>query len=82
MACPMSSPSAGAQPGFIENFTQLLKQPRALWIVIGAFVVEAMAYFGILTVMASYFSSGLGWGDVKAGMAVSFFTMSVLPFFL
>jgi dipeptide/tripeptide permease len=78
----MSSSSAGAQPGFLENFTQLLKQPRALWIVIGAFVVEAMAYFGILTVMASYFSSDLGWGDVKAGMAVSFFTMSVTLFML
>jgi MFS family permease len=36
-----------------------------------------MAYFGALTLMTTYLSSDLGWGDTKAGITVSVFTMIV-----
>lgn len=78
----MSNASPGQRPGFLESFLHMRAMPRALWIVIGAFVVESMAYFGILTVMSAYLSSDLGWGDGYAGIAVSFFTMSVTLFML
>jgi len=68
--------------GFIRSFTDLLILPRGFWIVIGAFVVESMAYFGILTLMTTYLSTDLTWGDKYAGAAVSVFTMLVTLFML
>lgn len=66
---------------FIEKvskpFADLLLAPRALWLVIGAFVVDSMAYFGILTLMVTYLSRDLRWQDEYASIAVSFFTMAV-----
>lgn len=56
--------------------------PLGLWIVIGAFVVESMAYFGVLTLMTTYLSSDLGWGDALAGLTVSIFTMLVTLFMI
>ena len=43
---------------FIKPFIDLLKSPRGLWYIIGAFVVDSMAYFGILTLMVTYFRRG------------------------
>ena len=78
----MSNTQANTDGGFLDTIAKMRVLPRALWIVIGAFVIEAMAYFGILTVMGTFLSSDLGWGDVYAGLAVSFFTMSVTLFML
>ena len=67
---------------FIKPFIDLLKSPRGLWYIVGAFVVESMAYFGILTLMVTYFSKGLDWPDQYASITVSVFTMLVTLFML
>lgn len=67
---------------FAGSFTDILACPRGLWIVIGAFVVESMAYFGVLTLMTTYLSSDLGWGDARASLTVSIFTMLVTLFMI
>ena len=67
---------------FLRPFLDLAGAPRGLWYVIGAFVVESIAYFGVLTLMTSYFSKDLHWPDKYAGMAVSLFTMLVTLFML
>jgi MFS family permease len=56
--------------------------PRGLWFVIGAFAVESAAYFGVLTLMTTYLTADLHWGDVPAGLTVSVFTMLVTLFML
>ncbi|HRZ38421.1 MAG TPA: MFS transporter [Candidatus Paceibacterota bacterium] len=78
----MSQSFMNAARDFTASFTNLARLPRAFWIVIGAFVVESSAYFGVLTLMASYVSRDLGWGDVRAGFTVSLFTMAVTLFML
>jgi MFS family permease len=50
--------------------------------VIGAFVIESMSYFGVLTLMTNYISTDLKLGDAPAGMMVSVFTMLVTLFML
>lgn len=67
---------------FLKPFRELAASPRGLWYVIGAFVLETSAYFGVLTLMTTYFSQDLGWPDTYAGMAVSLFTMLVTLFML
>ncbi len=67
---------------FIHSFSDLLRLPRALWIVIGAFVVDSSAYFGMLTLMTVYLGTDLHWGDARAGVTVSVFTMLVTLFML
>lgn len=82
----MTPPTNRQPPGFVRNFiasfTDLLPMPAGLWLVIGAFVIESTAYFGILTLMTNYLSSGLGWGDKYASVTVSVFTMLVTLFML
>ena len=87
---PEASPAGGAGvetpalgiSAFVRSFTDMLRLPRGFWIVIGAYVVESMAYFGILTLMTTYLSTDLSWGDKYAGAAVSVFTMLVTLFML
>ena len=67
---------------FRGAFTDLRRLPRGFWFVIGAFVIESMAYFGVLTLMTTYLSTDLGWGDARAGITVSIFTMLVTLFML
>ena len=67
---------------FLSSFTDLLKLPRAFWFIIGVFVVDSMAYFGVLTLMTTYLSGDLAWGDAWAGRTVSIFTMLVTLFML
>jgi len=71
-----NDPPAGLRH-FIKSFTDILRCPRALWFVIGVFVVDSAAYFGVLTLMTTYLSTGLVWGDKWAGVAVSIFTMLI-----
>lgn len=75
-------PSTSAFRNFADSFTDLARQPIALWFVIGAFVIDSSAYFGVLLLMTNYLSSGLGWGDKSAGLAVSLFTMLVTLFMI
>jgi len=67
---------------FFRSFTDLFRLPIAFWIVLFTFAIESMAYFGVLTLMATYLSSVLKWGDKWAGLTVSFFTGSVTLFML
>lgn len=73
----MTNDSPAGLRQFFNSFTDMLKAPRALWLVIGAFVVDAAAYFGVLTLMTTYLSTGLAWGDKWAGLTVSIFTMLI-----
>jgi proton-dependent oligopeptide transporter, POT family len=61
----------------LKPFSDLAEAPRAIWYVIGAFALDSIAYFGLLTLMTTYLSQDLGWGDKYAGITVSIFTMSV-----
>jgi hypothetical protein len=67
---------------FLKPFAELGASPRGLWYVMGAFVVESTAYFGILTLMTTYFSHDLHWLDTYAGIVVGIFTMLVTFFML
>jgi MFS family permease len=78
----MTTSSPSALRNFITSFSDLARLPRAFWFVIGAFVIESSAYFGILTLMTTYLSGDLGWGDAWASVAVSLFTMLVTLFML
>ena len=61
----------------VRPFSELANAPRAIWFVIGAFVIDSTAYFGILTLMTTYLGHDLGWGDAYAAATVSLFTMLV-----
>ncbi len=78
----MSQPIQSPLGGLLRAFQDLKPLPIALWIVIGAFVVDTLSYFGILTLMTTSVSSDLKWGDGKAGLVVSAFTMLVTLFML
>jgi dipeptide/tripeptide permease len=78
---PGSSPT-GVFRDFLASFTDLLRLPRAFWVVIGAYVIEAAAYFGVLTLMTTFLSTDLGWTDQWASVMVSIFTMLVTLFML
>jgi dipeptide/tripeptide permease len=67
---------------FLKPLAELAASPRGLWYVIGAFVVESTAYFGILTLMVTYLGTDLHWRDTYAGITVSLFTMLVTLFML
>ena len=67
---------------FLKPFAELGAAPRGLWYVMGAFVVDSTAYFGILTLMTTYFSKDLHWADQYASITVSVFTMLVTLFML
>ena len=73
----MTKDSASGLRDFVNSFTDILKCPWALWFVIGVFVVDSAAYFGVLTLMTTYLSTDLGWGDKWAGVTVSIFTMLI-----
>ena len=78
----MSNQSPSGLRNFITSFTDLLRCPFGLWVVIGAFVLESMSYFGVLTLMTNYLATDLKLGDAPAGVMVSVFTMLVTLFML
>ena len=63
-------------------FAETRRIPRAAWLLIAAFVVDSMAYFGNVTLMSEYLSADVGWGDTYAGWGVSLFTMAATLFML
>lgn len=73
---------SGAVPDFLRAVLDLRHLPRAFWFMVGVFSVDAMAYFGILTLMGTYLSLDLGWGDTWATMSASVFTLLVTAFML
>jgi proton-dependent oligopeptide transporter, POT family len=78
----MTQSSETGRKNFLHSFSDLLRLPRAFWIVIAAFVIDSSAYFGMLTLMTVYLSTDLVWGDAWAGTTVSVFTMLVTLFML
>src|ERR1051325_7427763 len=78
----MSGRTTLAIRNFTSSFSELLRLPRAFWFVIGTFALEVGAYYGVLTLMTTYLSTDLHWGDVRAGTMVSVFTMLVTLFML
>jgi len=78
----MTQSSEKGRNNFIDSFSDLLRLPRAFWIVIAAFVIDTSAYFGMLTLMTVYLSTDMHWGDERAGVTVSVFTMLVTLFML
>lgn len=67
---------------FLRSFTDLARLPRGFWIMIGVFLLDNMAYFGMLTLMATYLSTDMGWGDLFAHPTVSIYTGMVTLFML
>lgn len=61
----------------LEAFRALKSAPRALWLVIFAFSVDAAAYFGVLPLMTSYLREDLHVSREYAGWWVSVFTCAV-----
>lgn len=62
---------------FIDAFKALRGAPRALWLVILAFSLESMAYFGILPLMKPYIAEDVGISPALASTWVSIFTGSL-----
>src|SRR5207245_1230402 len=74
--------NSSAFRNFVQSFSDLRRLPRAFWFVIGAFVIDTAAYYGVLTLMTTYFHSDLGKSDALASTTVSVFTMLVTLFML
>jgi MFS family permease len=64
-----------------QPFVDLIHAPRALWGVNFAYVLEGMAYFGVLGYLAIYFSDYVFQGvtdpDVPAGLMVGVLTAGI-----
>lgn len=67
---------------FLEAFRALRHAPLGLWLVIWAFCVDAMAYFGVLVLMTTFLHEDLQLSDYHAGLVVSLFTGAVTVFML
>lgn len=61
----------------LEAFKALRSAPRALWLVIFAYAVDSMAYFGILPLMKAYVGQDIGIRPALASTWVSVFTGSL-----
>ncbi len=67
---------------FAAAFGDLLRLPRAFWVVNLFFMIESMGYFGVLTLMDVYLPQDVGTGDFVAGLIIAFFTGLVTLFML
>jgi len=65
-----------------KPLAELADSPRGLWYVIGAFVLESTAFYGIWTLMTCYLSTDLKWSDNCASVVFSMFSMLVTVFML
>jgi proton-dependent oligopeptide transporter, POT family len=59
---------------FLKAFRALVKMPVALWLVIWAYSIDAMAYFGVLTLMKPYLHDDIGLSGAWSSVPVSLFT--------
>ena len=73
---------SGQVRAFLRSFGDLLRLPRAFWYINVAFLLDNMAYFGMLTLMTTYLSTDMAWGDKPAAITVSLFTGFVTLFML
>src|ERR1035437_4911060 len=62
---------------FLRAFRALVKMPIGLWLVISAFSLDAMAYFGVLTLMSSYLQDDFHMSETGSTIPVSVFSMSI-----
>ena len=67
---------------FIGAFKDLLRLPGAFWFVNLFFLVDGMAYFGMLTLMDVYLPKDTGVSDFAAGWVIAFFTGFVTLFMI
>jgi proton-dependent oligopeptide transporter, POT family len=51
-----------------------VRSPRAQWGLNVPYLLEGIAYFGVLTLLMKYLSENIALGDITAGIVVSFFT--------
>jgi len=61
----------------IDPFINLVKAPRALWGINLSYVLEGLAYFGVLGLLAIYFNEYIGLNDIKAGQMVGILTAGI-----
>lgn len=85
----MTTPDTTAPRGLIQRiedffgaFLDLLHLPRAFWVLVIAFMINSMPYFGMLTLMIVYFTDYLKLHDRSASIIVSVFTAFVTLFML
>ncbi len=57
-----------------DTFAGLIKAPRALWGINISYLLEGLAYFGVLTILGKYMSEDVSLTDLHAGWVYSLFT--------
>ena len=67
---------------FLNAFRDLLHLPRAFWLINLFFMIDSMAYCGILTLMQEYLHLDVKLADWVAGFFISFFTGAVTVFMI
>lgn len=67
---------------FFLAFADLFKLPAGFWIIIVGFMINSMAYFGMLTLIATFLNQDVGLPDRWASPVVSVFTAFVTLFML
>lgn len=73
---------AGKIKDFARAFLDLRRLPRAFWVINLAFMIDSMAYFGVLTLLTAYLAADVGLSDSWAGLCVSVFTGFVTLFMI
>lgn len=61
----------------IQPFADLLHTSRALTGLNISYVIEGLAYFGVVGLLAIYFNSYVGLNDIQAGLMVGFLTAGI-----
>lgn len=79
---PPPTPLPARIRDFFHAFEDLFRLPVAFWIIIVAFMINSMAYFGMLTLMTTYLNQDIGLADRWASPVVSVFTAFVTLFML
>jgi MFS family permease len=60
--------------GLRTTVRAFISAPRALWGLYLPYLIEGIAYFGVLTLLMKYLSENVALGDIRAGIVVSLFT--------
>jgi proton-dependent oligopeptide transporter, POT family len=60
-----------------ETLVAFVKAPRALWGINIPYVIEGLAYFGILTILGKYCSENVALSDLHAGWVYSAVTSGI-----
>jgi MFS family permease len=66
----------------VKAFRDLRHSPRGFWLCIMAFAVDAMSYFGALTLMTTFMHDDIGLSDGVSSVMVSLFTGGITLFML